>query len=381
MAKILHIITGLNQGGAESVLVRLLENYTVNDEFHVISLLGEGFFSTRVSKVTPHIYHLSFRNFFRSVQSVIKLIRLLRQINPDIVQTWMYHADLLGGILTKIFTDARVIWNIRNGNVEPDTLSGRTRLVIRLCSLFSYYIPSTIICSSFFAASSHKTVGYDKSKLIVIGNGIDTSVFAIKNTKPAISQKLSLPSSSILLGNISRWHPVKDHYTLLKAFANVLNDRKDVFLLLVGSGLIPGNKQLEIWIDRLNIRNNICLCGPYDDVVEIYNAIDIHVLSSIGESFPNVVIEAMSCGVQNVVTDVGDAKRIVGDVKFVSAPGNDELLGRAILNAIEYIEANARTYRQVNRNHVIESFTIEAMCESYRKLWHKKGDLNEAHPN
>lgn len=368
MAKVVHIITGLNQGGAETVLTRLLENSTFYDDFYIVSLTGRGYYSDYIKYP---IYHLNYSNPFALISSSIKLIRILRKIQPDIIQTWLYHSDLIGGVIGKIFTDASIFWNIRNGNLDPKLISRSTWIAAKSCALFSRIIPDKIISCSAKAAATHESLGYFGNKFIIIPNGIrfPNSVKSIKN-RNVFLEKFSLPQDAILIGNISRWNPLKDHKTLLESFSLVLSKNPNIYLLLVGNGLEEDNSELGILIDHFNLRKRVILFGQLKDISYILRVLDLFVLSSVGEAFPNVLIEAMSHEIYCVSTDVGDAAYILGDDKFIVQPQSSVEMAETI-NYCLYLISSGTKLNKFYTDRIKNLFSVENMCLQYHLAWKK----------
>ena len=368
MAKVVHIITGLNQGGAETVLTRLLENASFYDDFYIISLTGKGYYSDYIKYP---IYHLNYSNPFAVINSIIKLIRILRIIQPDIIQTWLYHSDLIGGVIGKIFTDASIFWNLRNGNLDPKLISRSTWIVAKICAIFSRFIPDKIISCSTKAAATHESFGYIGNKFIVIPNGnhFPNLVKSIKN-RTTFLEKFSLPEDAILLGNISRWNPLKDHKTLLESFSLALSKNPNIYLLLVGNGLEEENSELGILIDHLNLRKSVILLGQLKDISYVLGVLDLFILSSVGEAFPNVLIEAMSYEVYCVSTDVGDAAYILGDEKFIVQPQAPVEMAETINYCLDLINSGTKL-NKFYIDRIKNLFSIENMCLQYHLAWEK----------
>lgn len=367
--RIVHIITGLNQGGAEGVLLRVLGELGNEFETHVISLTGPGYYSPQLEALDITVHYLNF-SAGKLISASKRLSYILKQIDPHIVQTWMYHADLLGGIVAKFFTRAKIIWNVRNGNINPRIISFSTWAVVIACSITSYFIPDKIISCSFKACDVHEKAGYSKKKLVVIPNGIDTNKYVISaGLRKKGRLLLGKFQNATVIGNISRWNPLKDHKTLLGAFAEVIEKYPECVLVLVGKGLEESNKKLSACLAQFNIRDKVVLMGSRPDTVELMNALDLHVLSSVGEAFPNVVAETMACGVRNVVTDAGDAAKIVGNLDVVVPVRNHEKLATAIKKQLGCIDVNRDLISQQQRERIVNLYSLKAMVENYKLLW------------
>src|SRR5690554_457154 len=133
-------------------------------------------------------------------------------------------------------------------------------------------------------------------------------------------QSLRIPSDAILIGMIGRFNPEKDHHNFLSGLASLYVSGRDVKGILIGEGLDECNETLMAWVRELGLEKQLLLLGQRNDIPDILNALDLHVLSSSSEAFPNVIAEAMACGTPCVSTDVGDARLMIGDVGWVVPP-------------------------------------------------------------
>lgn len=368
--KILHIITGLNNGGAEGVLYRLITGDTQNNHI-IISLMDEGVFGERFAIAGIRVHTIGIPRSSISIKGIIKLYRLIRSLKPDIIQTWMYHADLIGGIVAKLARAKIVIWGIR-GPFNRQRTSLQTKIIIRLCAWLSGWIPRVILSNSEHAAKVHILAGYNSKKLITIPNGFLFNRFRpIENAKKEFLQELRLPEDTVLIGMVARFDPYKDHENLFNALCNISQKGKKIICLLIGPEMEFTNKSLCKLLDKYDIHKKVKLIGPREDVPKIMASLDLHVLSSAAESFPNVLAEAMACGTPCITTDVGDAALIVGNTGWIVPPSDPIALSNAIQEAIcEMKDLNKWNERkEACRKHIIENYGLEIMIEAYNRLW------------
>jgi glycosyltransferase involved in cell wall biosynthesis len=337
--KIVHIITGLGDGGAEHTLFKICKYDTVNQHV-VISLKNFGKYFLLLKKLGIKVYCLNFNIFF--LYNFYILIKILKSTKPDIVQTWLIHGDLLGGIAARLAGIKNIIWNIRYSNFETKKEKLTTILIIKFLTKLSYLVPQSIIVVSKKAKKIYEILGYDKKKLKFIPNGYDLTIL-----KPSKFQRLSfrrenkIKNSTVVIGNVSRYHPKKDHFNLLDALA-ILQSKKIKFkCILVGTNINKDNFILANKIKELKLSIHVKLLGQKNNITKIMNGLDIYVQSSsYGEGFPNVIAEAMACGVPCVATDVGDAAFIVGKNGWIVSPNNSTLLARALEKAIRTVSLN-----------------------------------------
>lgn len=370
--RIVHVITGLGDGGAQRALYGLCANDKVN--YHtVVSLTPPDKYSKLLQLAGICVHHLDLARQGVNGRGALKLYRLLRRDRVDVVQTWMYHADMFGGLVARLAGCHTVIWNIRHTELGSGGTGRATRLLAWACARLSHLLPSKIIACAERARQVHVDLGYDPSKFVVIPNGYDTATFCPDSeSRDRIRQSLSIAPNTLLLGVVGRWNPQKDHFTMLRAMAELGKHWPHARLLLVGTGCGRDNSELTACIDAHGLREHVTLLGSRDDIPAIMNALDLLVLSSShGEGFPNVVAEAMACGTPCVVTDVGDAASIVSDTGWVVSPHDSGALAQAITAALtERTNADKWSQRQTSaRQRIVDTFSLEAMIARYREVW------------
>jgi glycosyltransferase involved in cell wall biosynthesis len=364
---ILHVITGLNDGGAEGALYRLCKNDKDNSHI-VVSLLNGGKYEHKFKLINISTYSLKLNTTYGSLTCLYNFKKILNEIKPNVIQTWLYHADLFGGICAFIFGYRNIYWNIRNCNTSKKALKTTTRIVVYINSLLSHFIPKHIVSVSQNASLHHIKIGYQKDKFINIPNGYEFTE-SIMNLDYLESLK---NKSSFLIGMVARYDPQKDHSNLLKSLL-ILKENKIVFhCLLVGTGMDNSNSYLVNEINKLNLNNYITLLGRRDDINNIMRILDLHVLSSLGEAFPNVLVEAMSNETLCVSTDVGDASYIIGDFGWIVKPECPKNLANAILEANNIFLNNRNDWKKLcflAKDFVVTRFSIEKMINNYSKMW------------
>lgn len=216
--RVVHIVSGLIAGGAETMLYRLLANMNGGHfASEVISMTDQGQLGEKIQQLGVPVTALGMNR----VPSVGKLKRLWSHLhsNPvDIIQTWMYHADLIAGIVGKLSTSAPIVWNIR-ANVAPYSKDKKTYLFTKACAYLSASLPARIISCSEAARLSHVHAGYEAGKIVTIPNGFDLNCSrAAPATLQPVRQELGLESTTPLIGLITRYDRRKD----LPNFASTL---------------------------------------------------------------------------------------------------------------------------------------------------------------
>ena len=369
--KILHIITGLGDGGAENTLYKICKNDHYNKHI-VISLKGTDKYSSLLKKIGIKVYHFEMKFF--SFLKFFHLIKLIRFLKPNVVQTWLVHGDLIGGICAKLSGFQNIVWNIRYSNLEMQKNNLINILLIKILSKLSYIIPKKIVVVSKSAKKNCINLGYNKKKLVLINNGFELSLLKPnKVLKLSFRRKLKIKKKIPILGNVARFAPMKDHMNLLKALSLIRLKNIDFLCVLVGSNIDKENIELVNLINKLQLNNNIELLGHSSNIIEIMNGIDIYVQSSrYGEGFPNVVAEAMACEKPCVVTDTGDASFIVGKTGWVIPPKNSFKLSKVIEKT--FLERDKKNWKwrcAQARLRIKENFNLYKMIELYNRLWSK----------
>lgn len=371
--KVCHVITGLNNGGAEGALYRLCSaGWPENYRHIVISLMDRGVYADKLERCGVEVHCLYMPRSRITLGAVFALWRLLVNLQPSVVQTWMYHADLVGGIIARLAGIKSIAWGIRHANLDPEKNSRATLFLIYMCARLSMWLPSRIVSCSSVATDLHKSIGFFSEKFVTIPNGYFLDNLQVDaNARSAVRDSLSLPESMPVVGMVARFDPQKDHNNFLAALGLLKKQGNMFTCLLVGMGMDAGNLPLVEEIKRADIENEVRLLGARHDIPAVMNAIDIHVLSSLGEAFPNVLAEAMACGTPCVTTDVGDAAFIVADTGWVVPPRKPYALADAIAAALGTMKDND-TWQQRQlacRQRIVDNFSINKMVSAYRQVW------------
>lgn len=371
---IVCLITSLCDGGAETMLYRLLSRLD-RKRFspRVISLvdIGAGPMSENIQKLGVPVRFLGMRPGRPNPVSVLRLTRWLREDPPDVMQTWMYHADLVGGIAARLVGGIPVVWGIRNSDLSVEESKGLTRFTMRICARLSRWLPERIISCSEASRDIHTAAGYSVEKMVVIPNGSDLELFKPDaEARESIRMELRIPEAAPLIGLIARFDPQKDHRNFVRAAKLLHRNRPDACFVLCGDGVNWENEQLARWIEEEGIRYRCSLLGRRDDIPRLTAALDIASLSSsFGEAFPNVIGEAMSCGVPCVVTDVGDSARIVGQTGLVVPPRDPAALAAAWLKILDLSRESRIELGMAARRRVATHFSLPTIVARYEQLF------------
>lgn len=370
--RITHVITGLDTGGAEMMLYKLLSTLDPAEfSSQVISLRSEGAMAQRIRSLGMPVESLNISTGMPRPSHLQHLVRLLREQPLDVVQTWMYHADLLGGLAARFAGRPPVVWNIRNSTLDPVTSKRSTRWTVNACARFSRRWPVRIVSCSAFARDVHVNLGYDATKMTVIPNGFDLSLFhPDAEARFSLRAELNLSPGTLLIGAVGRFDPQKDYPTLIAAAGWLHAARPEVHFLLCGDGLSDENTALTDWIESRGLQKRFHLLGRRSDIPRVTAALDLATSSSSsGEGFSNVIGEAMACGVPFAATNIGDAALILGDTGKVVSPREPASLAAA-WNALLSLPAEQRAALGAAARQRIEThFSLAAVAGQYAALY------------
>lgn len=369
--RVLHLINGLESGGAEMMLLKLLSG-TDRSRFapEVVSLTGEGVLGERVRELGFPLYPLGIARGSLNPGGILRLARLLRRRAPDVLQSWLYHADLSAVLATRLVRAPALAWNIRCSRVEEGHYSRLTTLLPRVLARVSA-VPRVVVVNSESGRSWHTELGYAPRRWEVIPNGFDTERF---RPDPAARVRLrgalGIPDEAPVVGLVARYDPMKDHAGFLRAASRVRRVHPETSFVLAGRGAGADNPELAGLVRDLGLGGAVHLLGERADVAAVYPALDVLALASaFGEGFPNVVGEAMSCGVPCVVTDVGDAAAVVGGTGRVVPPRDPERLAAALTELLTLGPERRRELGLAARRRIEEEFGLASVIARYENLY------------
>ena len=374
--KIVHIITGLSTGGAEMMLYKLLSRMNA-DEFdsEVISLTDAGPVADKIKMLGVPVHALGMKRGKPHPLAMIKLSSLLRRKKPDLVQTWLYHSDLIGGLAAKLAGRNKIYWSIRQSNIDVDSNKRSTIWVAKACAKLSSWLPDKIIVCSHAAHKSHQALGYYKEKMLVIPNGFDLDEFRPDpEARKSVRKELKLDENALLVGLVARFDPQKDHRNFIEAAELIREKIPAVHFMLCGEGIDSGNTCLMQWIVKGQMEECFHLLGIRKDVSRLVAAMDVAVSSSLGEGFPNVVGEALASSVPCVVTDVGDSALIVADTGRVVPAKDPAALATAISGLLQAPPAFREEMGDLARQRVKMNYSLDSVVSKYEAVFREVVD-------
>jgi len=369
--RILHIITTLDVGGAEMMLYKLLKTMEGREFYNkVICLVEPGSITEKIRGIGVPVKCLGLNHGMVTPCALIELTKALRVSRPDIVQTWLYHSDLLGLLTARAVGRAKIVWNIRCSNMEMHRYRRSTGWTVKACALLSCF-PDAVITNSFEARRFHLKLGYRPKAFKVIPNGFDLNMFRPDpERRRTVREGIGISDDSVCIGMIARFDPKKDHFTFLKAASYIIKKGVDASFVLCGEHVDKNNQMLLKWIADLELEGHIHLLGRRDDIPQVLTAMDLMVSSSaFGEGFPNAIGEAMASCVPCVVTDVGDSRKIVAGIGRVVPPRDPSALAAKILELLSLSRVQFRRLGLQARERIAENYSIERITTEYEKLY------------
>ena len=371
---ILHVVSNLTPGGAELMMKRLILRHLATSDgayrHHVVSLCEKASVGAQLEAAGVDVVALGMTGLRTTPSAVKRLAAHMRDLKPDLVQTWLYHGDLIGGIAARRAGIRRVVWGIRTTQIPPGRGTSRaTTLVRRLCALLSSRLPRRIVYVAESARTIHERLGYDPSKSLVIPNGYDMPDLPSPEAKAAARARFGIAEGAVVLGSAGRYNALKDYPSFIAAAATLAARRPELRFLLAGRELDRGNEELVAAIEATGFGERFHLAGEQQGLTEFFAATDIFCLHSIVEGFPNVVAEAMAMAVPCAVTDVGDAALIVGETGFVVPPERPGPMAEALGRLLDEPEAARAQRGRLARERIEANYSMDAIAAEYEALY------------
>jgi glycosyltransferase involved in cell wall biosynthesis len=367
-----HIIAGLEPDGAERMLLRLVSGMDSSRfDNEVISLTNLGPMTDKFQAAGIRVRALGMSRGSANPYYLAKLAGWLRKLPAQqIIQTWMYHADLVGGLAAKLAGCAGLVWNIRHSELHAGIDKRHTIWTAKACAALSSRLPRRIVCASEASRTFHEKLGYAHDRMEVIPNGFDLDLFRPDaEAREAVRSELGVADSTLVIGYVARKHPVKDHRTFLEAAGLLHKQFPDVRFVLCGDGATEQNSDLKDWSEAAGVRDACYFLGRRDDVPRVLNAFDIATSSSTSEAFPNALAEAMACGIPAVVTNVGDSRSILGETGSVVPPKDPKALAQAWVGLLQAGPDIRERLGEAARARIQTHFSMPNVVRRYEALY------------
>lgn len=367
---VLHVITTTRVGGAETQLTRLIGAKECRAGHLLVGLEPEGPMAARMREAGARVISLGLRPGAGALASgTAKLAGLIRRHQPKVVQGWMYHANLLAAIASRLAGSPPVIWGLRCTDMDLAHYSRSSRLVFGACRRLAR-LPRAIVANSQAGLEFHQGLGYPADRMSVIPNGFDTGRFRPDpQARQEARAELGWDDSHLVAGMVARLDPMKDFGSLLKAMSLTAQKLPQARFLLLGQDVTPQNPALKAVLEP-PLAGRCQLLGRREDVPRWLAAMDLHLLSSaFGEGLSNALGEAMACGLPCAATMVGDAERLIKDCGRVVPPGRPEELAGAMLELLGLPKKERLAMGARARQRIQAEFSIPAMAAAFDSLY------------
>lgn len=368
---VLHVITGLTTGGAETMLWKLLAGSAeLRSAASVLSLMGRGTLGPRIEALGVPLACAGMRRGLPGPIAMLRARAVARRTPHQLLQGWMYHANLAA--LALAAGRVPVLWNIRQSFSGFAVERPLTRMVVRACARVSPRA-ARIVYNSRASAAQHEAIGFDAARRVIIPNGFDTGSFRPDpGAREALRRMLGLAHTALLVGLVARWHPMKNHAGFLAAGAQLAALVPSAHLVLAGQGVTAEKLGSSLQADGLPTR--VHFLGEVSEPQQLMAGLDVLCSASAwGEGFPNVVGEAMASGVPCVVTDVGDSAWLVADTGFVVPPSEVDALASALIRMLGLTSDERRTLGERARSRIESAFALPAVAQRYAELYREVG--------
>ena len=370
LTKYLHIITNLTIGGAETMLLRLIKHKPdLARSTTVISLTDKAEIGRILETMGVNVISLEMRNWSSIFKVLFNLKKIIQNEKPDIIHTWMYHANILGGIAAVLAKNKNIIWSIRRSEFSWGE-SPLTYIIMKLGAMLSKFIPKVVVCVAESGLKNHQKYGYEPDNMIVIPNGFNVDKFKHDQViRKEIRKELNIYDDEVVIGCVGRFHESKGYEILIASSMEVIKLHKKVRYLLIGRNVDQRNTILMEWINNTGFSDHFLLAGEKHNIADYMRAMDIFCLSSITEGFPNVVGEAMASALPCVVTSVGDVQKITGNNALLIQPKNKKLLSKGLCEMLNMDNEKRNRMGLNGRKKIEKEYPIKLACEKHFNLY------------
>jgi glycosyltransferase involved in cell wall biosynthesis len=357
--KVVFLVRDLNYGGAQRQLVTLVKN--IDKQLFDVTLLyfyTGGLLLQDLQDTDCRVICLEKNGRWDVFGFFLRLSKHLQILQPDILHGYLNESNISCMFVKPFFPSIQIIWGIRASNMTVNR-ADLLELVLSKLEVFLSSFTDLIIVNSHCGRDYCLSQGYAADKMVVISNGIDTEKFQPDLLAGAkVRTEWGVANNAILIGLVGRLDPMKDHPNFFRAAAQLAKLRQDLQFVCVGVGSEVYTEQLVQLTKKLGIADRVIWAGGRSDMSAVFNALNLACsASAYGEGFPNIIGEAMACGVPCVVTDVGDSAWIVGDLGIVVPPQNSEALMTALDKSIEKYQLDRSNSTKI-RQQIIDRFSV-----------------------
>ena len=368
---IFFLIRSLSIGGTERQLIELVKGLDSNHFDITVGLFyNEGALIEEIKSMPwIHVVSLNKSGRWDIIRFVLRFIKLLKSLQPDILYSFLPDANIAGLIAGRLSGVKRVVWGVRASNMDVSRYDWLARMSLRLSAFLSKF-PDAIIVNSHAGKEFHRGIGYSTNRMMIIPNGICTDRF-----KPDYSAGLKvrdewgIDEETITIGLIGRLDPMKDHATFLRAVKIFNQEGCSVRFVCIGDGKGPCKSEIHSLCRTLGLNGSLIWAGERYDMTAVYNAMDIVTSSSFSEGFPNVIGEAMACGVPCVVTDVGDSAIIVGETGIIVPPKDPQALADGWRSMLKHLDDKSYSIKEKTRARMVSHYNCEIFIQRTSRMF------------
>jgi len=369
---IFFLIRSLNIGGTEHQLIELVKGL---DSHHFDITVGlfynEGALIEEIKSMPwIHVVSLNKSGRWDIIRFVLRFIKLLKSLQPDILYSFLPDANIAGLIAGRLSGVKQVVWGVRASNMDVSRYDWLARTSLRLSAFLSRF-PDTIIANSFAGLRFHQDIGYKTERMKVIPNGIDTKLF--KPDHPSgfrLRDEWGIDKKTVLIGLVGRLDPMKGHTTFLHAVKIFDQKEYSVHFVCIGDGKEPYKSEIHSLCRRLGLNGSLIWTGARSDMPAVYSALDVVTsTSSYGEGFSNVIGEAMACGVPCVVTDVGDSAIIVGETGVIVNPEDPQALADGWRSMLKRLNDKSYSIKEMARARIVSHYNSKIFIQKTSKMF------------
>jgi glycosyltransferase involved in cell wall biosynthesis len=363
---VLHVIAARGIGGAEHFLAALVAAKREKPVSQaVVNLMADPEFAAMARAAGVPVHDLGLQSITHLPIVVMQLARLIRELRPSAIQTWLYYADLASLWALKLSgrrAATRLYWGVRCSDMDLTQYRRSLRWAVAACARRSKE-PDAIISNSLAGVTAHRALGYAPRHFAVIPNGIDCERFKPDaSARTRLRGELGISAAAPVVIHVARVDPMKDHASLI-ALAGTL---PTVTFLLVGRGT-----------EAIEAPANVVALGARRDVASLYSVADVAISTSLTEGFPNVIAEAMACGIPVVATDVGDSRPIIGDTGLTVLTRDIPAMRTAVQTLLDEAAPSRAQRAAACRDRIERLFSLKRAVAAFDAL-HVEGKLPES---
>ncbi len=369
--RILHITPSLGMGGAETFMYRLIDQ-DKNNHHTILCLKDKGHYGKKLEEEGYTVFVLNLGINLNLFKVFKNLNFIFRSHKPEILNCWMYHGALFGTFISYFYKVKGLFWLIRHSEINLQSTKISTFFVAKLCAFLSKN-PKSIIYNSEESKKVHEKFGYAQQKSLIIGNGFMLNKFYPDNADRLKMRKiLNISENTLVFLHVARWHKDKDHETCLKSLALFqLHHKIDWKIIFVGTGMNKTNVALQKLIDYNNLSERCILLGERVNTKELYNTADFTLLTSITESFPNVIGESMACATPCISSDVGNVRSLLVNQNWIFSIKDHNQMSMILTKAI-LLKSKPEDWLKCKndcRSLIEKKFSFQKVLSLYQSNW------------